>query len=350
MRLNSAILAERTFLRNVFPYKRVRSFEVKKMLRQVLFASILLLLYAAQFPHTALSRTLAAPATEAQGEEIPFAFVNGHLISVRGSIGSRANLQFLLDFGTTYTLLDRTLAKELEQGASLDVAHFSNSIRTSEAVLPELMVGNVVARDFHVYMMDISEMPGVPTGVVGVIGMDFLERQNVTIDFGEMKIKFLPPMEKNVAGEHSAPLAKRGVGYAVDAEWRGQPVKLILSTGVEAVTLDQDRLREKPVTLRGIKAGIIGSNFTATPVSVFQTKEMTLNNVKLQGAGVLRKIDWPVSGGDLDGFLPLTALRARRVTLDFSRHLLLWSVSWKLPEPPDGAEQHVEPASPQRKR
>jgi len=320
------------------------------MLRQVLPASILLLLYAAQFPQTAMSRTPAAPAAEARGADIPFEFVNGHLISVRGSIGSHANLQFLLDFGTTYTLLDRTLSKDLERGASLDVTHFSNSIRTSEVVLPELVVGNAVARDFRVYTMDISEMPGVPTGVVGVIGMDFLDRQNVTVDFGEMKIRFLPQMEKVVAGEHSTPLAKRSVGYAVDAEWRGQPVKLILSTGVEVVTLDQDRLREKPVTLRGIKAGIIGSSFTATPVSVFQTKEMTLSNVKLKGAGVLRKIDWPASGDDLDGFLPLTALRARRVTLDFSRHLLLWSGSLKLPEPPGDADRHVDRASPQRNR
>jgi len=320
------------------------------MLRQVLSAGILFFLYTAQLPQTAVCRTPAAQATEAQAAEIPFEFVNGHLISVRGSVGSRANLQFLLDFGTTYTLLDRTLARELERGASLDVAHFSNSIRTSEVVLPELVVGNAVARDFPVYMMDISEMPGVPGGVVGVIGMDFLEQQNVTMDFGEMKIRFLPQMEKTVAGEHSAPLAKRSVGYAVDAEWRGQPVKLILSTGVGVVTLDQDRLREKPVTLRGVKAGIIGSNFTATPVSVFQTKEMTLSNVKLTGAGVLRKIDWPASGNDLDGFLPLTALHARRVTLDFTRHLLLWSGSLKLPESPDNAERRPDPASPQRQR
>ncbi len=320
------------------------------MLRQVLSASVLLLLYAAQLPQTAVCRTLAPSATEARAAEIPFEFVNGHLISVRGSIGSRANLQFLLDFGTTYTLLDRTLAKELERGASLDVAHFSNSIRTSEVVLPELVVGNAVARDFPVYMMDISEMLGVPSGVVGVIGMDFLEQQNVTMDFGEMKIRFLPQMETNGAGEHSAPLAKRSVGYAVDAEWRGQPVKLILATGVEVVTLDQDRLREKTVALRGIKTGIIGSNFTATPVSVFQTKEMTLSNVKLTGAGVLRKIDWPASGDGLDGFLPLTALRARRVTLDFTRHLLLWSGSLKLPESPDNAERRPDPASPQRQR
>src|SRR5258705_920768 len=115
----------------------------------------------------------------------------------------------------------------------------------------------------------------------------------------------------------------------------------MLSTGVDVVTLDQDRLREKPVTLRGIKAGIIGSNFTATPVSVFQTREMTLSNVKLKGAGVLRKIDWPASGDDLDGFLPLTALRARHVTLDFTRQLLLWSGSLKLPEPTDESERHA---------
>jgi len=37
----------------------------------------------------------------------------------------------------------------------------------------------------------------------------------VTMDFGRDEIRFLPQMETKGAGEHSAPLAKRSVGYAV---------------------------------------------------------------------------------------------------------------------------------------
>ncbi len=191
-------------------------------------------------------------------------------------------------------------------------------------------------------------MPGVPSGVAGVIGMDFLERQNLTVDFGDMKIRFHSPAE-SAEGQHSAPLAKRSVGYAVDANWRGTPVKLILSTGVEVVTLDQDRISAKPVSMHGIKPGFIGSNFTATPVSLFQTKEMTLNNVKLKGSGVLRKIDWPVADDELDGFLPLTALRAQRVTLDFRRGLLLWSGALNFTDKRDDVQRPAAIASPRRK-
>lgn len=318
------------------------------MLRKVL-STCLLLIVAAILRPSSLTATEPFTVADALGGEIPFEFVQGHLISVHGSVGSQINLQFLVDFGTTYTLLDRSLVKERERGAPLDVTHFSNSIRASEVVVPELGVGSVIVRDFHAYLMDFSEMPGAPSGVMGVIGMDFLERRNLTVDFGQMKILLLPPTQGTVANEHSARLSKCSIGYAVDAGWRGTPVKLLLSTGVEAVTLDQDRIREKPVKLQRVKSELIGSNFTATPVSVFETKEMTLNEVRLKGSGVMRKIDWPVATDELDGFLPMTALRAKRVTLDFGRGLLLWSGSLKFSDAPDRTERRDNSASPRRK-
>jgi len=66
-----------------------------------------------------------------------------------------------------------------------------------------------------------------------------------------------------------------------------------VSTGVEVVTLDQDRIGQKPIKLHGLKKTTISSNFTVTPVSLFQTKEITLNEMQLQGPGLLRKMAWP---------------------------------------------------------
>ena len=319
------------------------------MLRKVFYACLLLLFTVILRGISATATAAPTAAADARSGEIPFEFVQGHLISVHGSVGSQTNLQFLVDFGTTYTLLDRTLVKELEHGPQLDVAHFSNSIRASEVVVPELSVGGVVVRDFHAYLMDPSEMPGVPSGVMGVIGMDFLERQNLTVDFGQMKILLLPPTEGTAVNEHSARLLKCNIGYAVDAGWHGTPVRLLLSTGVEVVTLDEDRMREKPVKLQRVKSGLIGSNFAATPVSVFETKEMTLNDARLKGSGVMRKIDWPVATDELDGFLPITALRAKRVTLDFGRGLLLWNGSLKFSDASDQGQRRDHSASPRRK-
>jgi len=63
----------------------------------------------------------------------------------------------------------------------------------------------------------------------------------------------------------------------------------------------------------------------------------------------MRKIDWPVATDELDGFLPMTALRAKRVTFDFGRGLLLWSGSLKFPDARDRAEPHADSTSPRRK-
>src|SRR6266850_1578807 len=113
------------------------------MLRKVLSAYLLFIVAAVLRP-SSLTATEPFTVADAPDGEIPFEFVQGHLISVHGSVGSTINLQFLVDFGTTYTLLDRSLVKERERGAPLDVTHFSNSIRASEVVVPELRVGSVI--------------------------------------------------------------------------------------------------------------------------------------------------------------------------------------------------------------
>jgi len=40
-------------------------------------------------------------------------------------------------------------------------------------------------------------------------------------------------------------------GYAVNAAWKALPFKLALSTGVEVVTLDQDRIGKSPSSCTG---------------------------------------------------------------------------------------------------
>ena len=288
------------------------------MPRAIFRIAVSLLTLATRFPLSPMA-SAAGPLPKAS-IVIPFSYAGDHLIAVRGSIGAREGLTFLVDLGTTYTLIDRKIASQFQSGERLDVSHFSGSLSTNEAVLPLLTLGAVRVTDFHVYLTDLAEMPVAPAGVAGIIGADFLSRGNVTFDFASQKIVF----SEHVSGEHQAPLEKCAVGYAVQAFWKNQQVKLALSNGVALLTLDRERMNEKPLKLRGLKPGTLETNFSVTPVALFKTNDIVVNDIRLHGEGVLRKIDWPVPSDQLDGFLPLTALRASRVSLDFERGLLLW--------------------------
>jgi len=290
------------------------------MILKTFRSTFLLLSVCAQFPFSLSGQTLQ-PMTSGNNQiEIPYEYAGGHMISVRGSIGTHKNLQFLIDFGTTYTLLDRQVVNESANGEKVEVTHFSNSIESTETVVPEFTIGALVIKDFHAYTVDMALIPAAPREISGVIGLDLLRRQNVTIDFLEKKLVF----SSRAHGDYQAPLVQCDSGFAVNASWKGIPVKLALSTGVEVLTLDEERVRQKSIKLHGLKKTSLSSNFTVTPVSLFETKDMALNETQLSGSGILRKMAWPYPKDELDGFLPLLALHASRVTVDFERNLLLW--------------------------
>ncbi|HXA00307.1 MAG TPA: hypothetical protein VN025_21285 [Candidatus Dormibacteraeota bacterium] len=290
------------------------------MILKILRSTVFFLLVAAQLPAQMNVTPTSSGATETTRYEIPFDYTEGFMIIVRGAIGGHKNLHFVVDFGTTVTLIDREYAPAQAAGVKLEVTHFANSIQSTDVGINQLELGEMIIPDFRAFLVDLSQIPAVPQGIAGVIGLDVLERQSVMVDFAERRLVFGP----TAGGEHKVPLLKCEVGYAVDAQWKGTPVKLALSTGVEVVTLDQDRMKTKPVKLNSLKQGALSTNYTVTPVSYFETKDMRLSDTKLEGPGVLRKMSWPYAKDALDGFLPLLALNADRVTIDFGHAVLSW--------------------------
>jgi hypothetical protein len=290
------------------------------MLLRIFRTTVFSLLFATQLLAVANASPTPKPPDDSARYEVPFEYTDGHIIVVNGSIGGRRNLQFAVDFGTTVTLLDRQFAAAQPAGETLQVTHFSSNITSEEVMVTRLELGTMIIPNFRAYLMDLSQIPAIPQGTAGIIGLDLLKRQSVMVDFAERRLVFGAQSE----GEHHAPLVKCEVGYAVDAQWKGTPMKLALSTGVEVVTLDQERIHTKPIKLNALKPGTLNTNMTVTPVSYFETKDLKLSDLKIQGVGVLRKMNWPYAGDELDGFLPLLALNADRVTVDFERGVLSW--------------------------
>src|SRR5215470_6586228 len=111
------------------------------MLLRFFRSTFLLLVLPIQLPSAVFAQRATTSVPPSETLEIPFEYTDGYLMAVRGSVGARTNLQFLIDFGTTYTILDRHLLSEPDQvSQGLDVAHFATSIQTKDVAIPELAV------------------------------------------------------------------------------------------------------------------------------------------------------------------------------------------------------------------
>src|SRR5262249_18655900 len=231
----------------------------------------------------------ASPAeAETAPREIPFEIVNGHLIEVRGSIGAHTKLRFLVEVGTPRTMLDSELGQRNENAGNANQTKASASALQTEVLLKNFLLGSVPMAEIRVISTDLSQMPAVPPGVAGIVGLDLLQQQNVTIDYFEKKI-FL---SARTDGEHQTPFTLNDTGLRVDSTWKGNPLKLILSTGVEAVALDQDRVSQRAIKLPDLRSGSFHDD-RGTSTSIFEMKELVLGNAKLTCMGVVRKMEWP---------------------------------------------------------
>ncbi len=90
---------------------------------------------------------------------------------------------FILDTGATYASLSASLASQLgitaSSNATVRLATASGVIQAPLALVDEVDVGGAVAR--HVPTV-IHDLPGMPPGIAGLLGMSFLERFRMSLD------------------------------------------------------------------------------------------------------------------------------------------------------------------------
>src|SRR5215813_2153816 len=157
------------------------------MTRKILGCVVLALFISAPCRFVIGQQADSAQSKDVQ-REIPFEIVNGHLIEVRGSIGTRTKLRFLVEVGTPRTMLDSELGQRDENAGNANQTKASASALQTEVLLKNFLLGSVPMAEIRVISTDLSQMPAVPPGVAGIVGLDLLQQQNVTIDYFEKKI------------------------------------------------------------------------------------------------------------------------------------------------------------------
>jgi clan AA aspartic protease (TIGR02281 family) len=90
---------------------------------------------------------------------------------------------FILDTGASYTSVSTSVAKRLgistSGNATVRLITASGVIQAPLALLDEVDIGGAVSRLVPVVVHDL---PGMPSNVVGLLGMSFLERFRVNLD------------------------------------------------------------------------------------------------------------------------------------------------------------------------
>jgi predicted aspartyl protease len=266
-------------------------------------------------------RAAARPVEPDLQREIRFQLSAGYLLLVRGRIGQMDGLQFVLDTGTTYTIIDRKIAKRLGLPRQpSQVLNLDRAVRVQRAELPDLQLGPIHLHNFAVIIADLGYFSSFAARVDGVIGLDILRLSTFTVDYGAREVYF-------GTTAHSAfgvPMTADTVCLTVPVEIGGRSFRLLVDTGVKELVLYETRTRSRIPALR-----INGEAYGLSLEGRLASKVVSLPSTQL-GPMEIERTAFLVNGPNknalpgVDGYLGTAALKARRVTFDFSARQLRW--------------------------
>jgi predicted aspartyl protease len=288
-------------------------------------------LFALSFPAAAFAQDPPAdPVTEAVGEEI--AFVDSlQRMTVPVAIAGAGPFRFIVDTGAERTVVSRELALRLQLPPGRDVRLTATTGTTSVGTvqIPSLSVGDP-AKFRSTTRIEAPALHAVHLGALGILGLDTLQGQKVTIDFDRQIMSVTPSVKRRTpraAPDEIVVTARSVLGQLVvaDARYKGQSVRVILDTG-SAVSLGNAALRarlasadagrSKDIELISVTGGTLRAGYTQ--IGSVSLGDMRFENLPIAFAeiapfGKLGLTNRPAI------LLGMDALRLfRRVDIDFA--------------------------------
>jgi predicted aspartyl protease len=255
------------------------------------------------------------------GAELPFQLSSGYLIIVEGRIGDLHGLKFLLDTGTTHSILDNRVADKLNLTRHTShVFNYDRTVRIDSSTIPELQFGPVLATNQELFVGDLRKFSDFARDMDALIGLDLLQLNNLTFDYNTRKVLFSPIDRKiESAQARSEPLC-----FTVRAQVQGHPVRLILDTGLEGVLLYEERIRAHVPGLK-MKAGdtkvTLGRRMSAKLATL---PEIYLGPTAIDGRVLLLKAPPKNMIDSIDGYIGIAPFKTKRITFNFGSKTIRW--------------------------
>jgi len=139
-----------------------------------------------------LNVALATVTMLGQPNVVPFELFAEYLIVVHGSIGAARDLAFVVDTGTTRTVVDASLAARLGSSHGTDTLRsFGREVATDTAVLSSLTLGPIGRSNLPVLVGDLqSQRQQLGLAPDALVGLDVLGSGCLTIDYRERRLTF----------------------------------------------------------------------------------------------------------------------------------------------------------------
>lgn len=278
-------------------------------------------LLALSFPYSTTAQQEPRVRSSTTSTEIPFRLYNGFLIVVEGRIGNLNGLKFILDTGTSTSILDRRIADKLSLPRHPNhVVNYGKTVGVDSATIPEVQFGPVQATDKNVLIADLGKFSDFARDVDAVIGVDLLQLNNITFDYNTRRVTF-SPIDHVIQDARMGPTP---LTFTVDMQVQGHRVCLILDSGLNGVLLYEDRIRAHVPELRveaGVKSVTFGGRMNAKLATL---PDMQLGPKAMDGRVLLMKVPPEAKIDDIDGYIGISAFNTTRITFNFDSKTIRW--------------------------
>lgn len=253
---------------------------------------------------------------------LPFRLSHGVLIEIEGRIGRLKNLNFALDTGTTETVVNKRVADRLHLSCrpGKPLINFNRGLKLEQCVLPDIGIGYFRVKELRVYVADLTRFSTFAGDADALIGLDLLGASRFTIDYAAHEVTFDSMRRPATPTDPDDPLCMTAV-----IQVQGRPVRLIVDTGIKGVILYKDRLWRSVPHLRildsaeGVNVGRrLHANRVILPDARIGGTVKNLVAILIPGPPKNALPD------DINGFMGVSELGARILTLDFVGKSLSW--------------------------
>ena len=283
-------------------------------LRMLLTGGVRLLLVAALTLHA------SAQDLHHSCPDFPLSFdlVSNFEVVVHGQIGELDGLRFILDTGSSYSMIDRRVADRMRLHRHPGkVFNFDRNLAVELADVPDVAIGPLRVAGISMMVARLADISEVADSADGIIGLDVLSRaKKIGIDYERRRISF--ELDEGCGSKPSAVKT-----FVITVAIQGVPMRLLVDTGVRYMLLYKERLNSALPHLRiegEPSDGVIG-RMQATRVNLPGVQGFRPESVTpvflIGGSG---KTDF----GGIDGYLGPTSLHAKQLELDFAAMVLRW--------------------------
>jgi predicted aspartyl protease len=189
------------------------------------------------------------PLLEPVAQEI--AFVDDVTrMTVPVAIAGAGPFRFIVDTGAERTVVSHELARKLQlpAGRGVRLTAMTGTTAVGTVIVPSLTVGSLTGVGAE-RRIEAPALAAAHIGALGILGLDTLQGQKVTIDFDRQTMTVTPSAKRRsrrAASDEIVVRARSVFGQLVvtDARYRGHMVRVILDTG-SVVSMGNDALRRK---------------------------------------------------------------------------------------------------------